>query len=98
MDVTKAFGDVAAVDHVTLDVYDGGYDASKYNAMLGVAGSKPIAIGECEHPPTATLLVSQPRWAFFMLWPDFLDENAATLPALYTAPNVVNEDQMAGWH
>lgn len=92
-DPGQAYYDIAA-----LDVYDGGYDQSKYDAMLGVAGSKPIAIGECATPPTPALLVQQPRWAFFMLWPDFLDQNASTLPALYTAPNVVTEGQMPGWH
>jgi hypothetical protein len=32
-----------------------------------------------------------------MLWPDFLDENASTLPGLYGAKNVVTEDRMPGW-
>jgi hypothetical protein len=91
-DPGPAYYDIAA-----LDVYGGGYDTAKYTTMLGVAGSKPIAIGECEHPPTSAILTQQPRWAFFMLWPDFLDENASTLPALYNAPNVVNEDGMPGW-
>jgi len=87
-----AYYDIAA-----LDMYDGGYDAWKYDAMKGIAGGKPFAIGECEHPPTSAVLASQPKWAFFMLWPDFLDENAATLPALYTSANVVTEDAMPGW-
>ncbi len=91
-DPGAAYYDIAA-----LDVYGGGYDRAKYDVMLGVAGAKPIAIGECQHPPTSALLAQQPKWAFFMLWPDFLDENAAMLPALYAAPNVITEAQMPGW-
>ncbi|HWZ87805.1 MAG TPA: glycosyl hydrolase, partial [Polyangiaceae bacterium] len=85
-------------DIAALDVYDGGYTTNDYSAMLGAAPGKLIAIGECEHPPTSNELSAQPLWAFFMLWPDFLDENAGTLPALYRAPNVVTEDQMPGWN
>jgi hypothetical protein len=84
-------------DIAALDVYDGGYDAWKYDAMVNGAGGKPIAIGECEKPPTSAQLASQPKWSFFMLWPDFLDENAGTLPGLYGAPNVITEGQMPGW-
>ena len=91
-DPGSAYYDIAA-----LDVYGGGYDQAKYDAMKSVAGSKPIAIGECERPPTSALLGQQPRWAFFMLWPDFVDENGAVLPALYTSANVVTEEQMPGW-
>ena len=84
-------------DIAALDVYDGGYDTSKYTTMQGVAGAKPIAIGECETPPTSAELAQQPDWAFFMLWPDFIAQNAAVLPALYAAPNVVTLDRMPGW-
>jgi len=84
-------------DLAALDVYDGGYDQWKYDAMKGGAGGKPIVIGECERPPTSAQLAAQPGWAFFMLWPDFLDENAGVLPALYSASNVITEDEMPGW-
>lgn len=87
-----AYYDIAA-----LDVYDGPYDVSKYQAMTGVAGSKFIAIGECSTLPTADELASQPLWTFFMLWPDYIGQNQAALPALYGAPNVVTRDQMPGW-
>jgi hypothetical protein len=87
-----AYYDIAA-----LDVYDGGYEGWKYDAMVGVAGDKPIAIGECQKVPTSDELAAQPKWSFFMLWPDFLDDNAGALPALYGASNVITLDQMPGW-
>ncbi len=92
-DPGPAYYDIAA-----LDVYDGGYETWKYDAMVGVAAGKPIAIGECQKVPTSDELTAQPKWSFFMLWPDFLDDNAAALPALYAAPNVITEDEMPGWN
>lgn len=85
-------------DVAALDMYDVGYIQHNYDLMLGAAGGKPIAIGECEQLPTSALLAKQPKWAFFMLWPDFIDENKGVLPALYSAPNVITEDQMPGWN
>src|SRR5262249_19730873 len=87
-----AYYDVAA-----LDVYDGGYTGDKYAGMRGAAGGAPIAIGECATPPTADELAAQPAWVFFMLWPDFVDQNKGALPALYGAGNVVTRDKMPGW-
>ena len=84
-------------DIAALDFYDGPYEASEYALMQSVAGSKPIAIGECSTPPTAAELAQQPGWAFFMLWPDFVSQNSSALPALYSAPNVVTAGQMPGW-
>jgi hypothetical protein len=84
-------------DVAALDMYDVGYLQHNYELMLGAAGGKPIAIGECEQLPTSDLLAKQPKWAFFMLWPDFVDENKGVLPGLYSAPNVITEEQMPGW-
>jgi hypothetical protein len=88
----SAYYDIAA-----LDVYGGPYDQAKHDLIRAAAGSAPIAIGECENLPTSALLQSQPDWVFFMLWPDFIDEESGVLPALYGASNVITEDQMPGW-
>ena len=84
-------------DVAALDMYEAGYIQHNYDLMLSAAGGKPIAIGECQKLPTSALLAKQPKWAFFMLWPDFIDENKGVLPALYNAPNVITEEQMPGW-
>jgi hypothetical protein len=92
-DPGPAYYDVAA-----LDVYDGsGYTQDKYDTMTGKAGQKLVAVGECETLPTAAVLASQPRWSFFMLWPDFIAEDQSVLPSLYAAPQVVTLGQMPGW-
>ena len=91
-DPGPAYYDVAA-----LDVYDGGYDTWKYDTIQRAAGSKPIAIGECQTPPTSAELKMQPAWTFFMLWPDFLEQNAGALQSVYNASNVVTLDRMPQW-
>jgi len=92
-DPGPAYYDIAA-----LDVYDGsGYTTAKYDTMAAKAGAKLFAVGECEHPPTGAVLATQPRWAFFMLWPDFIAEDQAALPSIYAAPQVVTRSQLPGW-
>jgi hypothetical protein len=85
-------------DIASLDVYNTGYTTNNYNAMLGVAAGKPIAIAECQFMPTSSLLASQNRWIYAMLWPDFISQNAGSLPSLYAASNVLTLDEMPGWH
>jgi hypothetical protein len=84
-------------DIAALDIYDGGYDASKYAAMKGIAGAGLIAIGECATVPTPAELDAQPDWSFFMLWPDFIDQNQAGLQATFGAPRVLTRDELPGW-
>ncbi|WP_434379659.1 glycosyl hydrolase [Melittangium boletus] len=90
-----AYWDIAA-----LDFYNGdGFTKAKYDAMLAVAGNKPIAIGECDRLPGASELRNQPRWVFFMGWSELVyDRNsAAELKAVYGADNVLTRDELPGW-
>jgi hypothetical protein len=82
-------------DIAALDVYNTGYTSGNYNAMLGAAGSKFVAIAECQFMPSQTILTQQPKWLYAMLWPDFYANN--DLPTLYSAPSVLTEDEMPGW-
>ena len=89
-------------DILALDVYwsDGlGYTSSKYNIIKSKAGDKPIAIGECQTLPSASILSAQPRWSFFMGWAELvLKHNTITkLKNLYNASNVVTLDRMPNW-
>jgi mannan endo-1,4-beta-mannosidase len=87
-------------DVMSLDFYDGdGYTPSKYQEMLSEAGSKPIAIGECEVLPTPAELSAQPRWTYFMGWAELIQQNDsnAQITATYTAPSALTQDKMPGW-
>ncbi len=88
-------------DIAALDVYDdkSGYSTEKYNAMVGISGGKPIAIGECQKLPTAEQLAAQPKWTFFMGWSEltFSHNTDAQVKTLVTAPNVLTLNQLPGW-
>ncbi|MET0405480.1 MAG: glycosyl hydrolase [Cystobacter sp.] len=90
-----AYWDIAALDFYNPD----GFTTAKYNAMLAVAGNKPIAIGECGRLPTSTELRNQPRWVFFMGWAEltYSDNSEAAIRSVYSAGNVVTREQMPGW-
>jgi mannan endo-1,4-beta-mannosidase len=81
-------------DVAALDLYDSGtgYSDYKYNAMLKVAGNKPIAIGECQVLPTPAQLATQPRWTFFMGWAElvFSFNTPTTIRELYNSKEVEN--------
>lgn len=87
-------------DVVALDVYDGsGYTKKKYDAISAVAGTRPMAIGECQRLPTASELKAQPRWTFFMSWAELVyDYNSdEEIQSLYAVSNVLTRDEMPGW-
>ena len=87
-------------DIMALDFYDGkGYTADKYDAMLEVAGDKPIAIGECQTLPTAQTLAAQPRWVYFLGWAELIQKynSNGVIKSLYTSQNVLTQDEMPGW-
>lgn len=90
-------------DVLAMDMYysDGqGYTSAKYNAMVNAAGSKPIAIGECEVLPSPSLLTSQPKWGFFMGWSELVynSNSTANIQNTFWASNVVVRDEMPGWN
>jgi mannan endo-1,4-beta-mannosidase len=87
-------------DVMSLDIYgDNGYTDEKYNAMLTIAGNKPIAIGECQVLPTASELASQPRWIFFMGWAELpMKFNSVdAIKAVYAASNVLTLNELSPW-
>ena len=89
-------------DVLALDVYrsDGtGYTTKKYEAVLKKAGTKPIAVGECDKLPTPEELAAQPKWTFFMCWAELVREKNAepAIRTLYESEAVVTRDEMPGW-
>jgi mannan endo-1,4-beta-mannosidase len=84
-----------------LDVYGDGFtNTSYYNALVGQAGSKPIAIGECAGLPGANIFTSQPRWTFFMNWAYTLQQNNTDqyIKDVYADSHVLTRDEMPGWN
>ncbi len=84
-------------DIFSVDVYNpDGFTTAKYNAALNVAGSKPIAIGECGKLPTSSQLAAQPRWVFVMSWAEwtFNHNTNAEIQNLYWASNVIVRNEL----
>jgi mannan endo-1,4-beta-mannosidase len=82
------------VDMASLDIWvKKTPSASDYQAMLNVAGGKPIALGEVGTVPSAELLASQPRWTYFMVWAEWLTDpaynNNAAVQASYFSSRVL---------
>ncbi len=86
------------VDVASLDVW-AKYDpsASDYQAMLAVAGGKPIALAEVGRVPSPALMNAQPRWAWWMVWAEWLTDpaynNNAAVQASYFSPRVLNRGE-----
>jgi mannan endo-1,4-beta-mannosidase len=67
----------SSVDVASLDVWVKQTPSqSDYNAMLNVAGGKPIALAEVGRVPSPEVLAAQPRWAWFMVWAEWLVDPA----------------------
>ncbi|MEW9552245.1 glycosyl hydrolase [Nonomuraea sp. NPDC050783] len=87
-------------DVATLDVWvKMEPSAADYQAMLGVAGGKPIALAEVGRAPRPALLDAQPRWTWFMVWAEWLIDPAyntnASVQASYFGPRVLNRGEFS---
>ncbi|GIE99901.1 glycoside hydrolase family 26 protein [Paractinoplanes rishiriensis] len=85
------------VDVVSLDVwYKNHPSSSDYSQIQSIAGGTPIAIAEMGKVPNGTLLTSQPRWTYFMVWSEQLRGNNsnAEIQAAYFHPRVLNRGEV----
>lgn len=84
------------VDILAADVYNNDYKQSHHDDLLALADGRPIAIGECGVMPTPEILDSQPRWAWFMTWTNFLyrKNEPEAVKRLYDDPRVLARDEV----
>lgn len=85
------------VDVASLDVWYKSYpSAGDYSQMQSIAAGKPIAIAEMGKAPNASLLTSQTRWSYFMIWSEQLRQNNtnAEIQAAYFHPRVLNQGEI----
>jgi mannan endo-1,4-beta-mannosidase len=98
------------VDVLSLDVWNKGTaagndepSAAEYDTVVRLANGRPVALGEVKKVPSPALLARQPRWSWFMLWPDSLEStdpgqlalnSPAVLQATYSAPTVISQAQL----
>lgn len=86
-------------DVMALDMYGMGFTEKLYQAMLHLAGGKPIALGEVAEMPGPQVLAAQSQYCFVMGWADlpFSVNSEADLKRLVHAPNVLTLESMPGW-
>jgi mannan endo-1,4-beta-mannosidase len=74
-------------DVAALDVYHGDFSQSYYHGLLKLAGGKPVALAEVGPPPSLAVLEKQPRWTWWMLWAEMVDNKPAAVEAMRTLVN-----------
>ena len=85
------------VDILATDIYRGDYQERHYTELLEVAEGKPVALGEIGHVPAPGLLDGQPRWVWFMIWSDFLDQHNThqDIKALFQHSRVLSREGLS---
>ncbi|UCM91587.1 glycosyl hydrolase [Streptomyces marincola] len=85
------------VDALAMDTYGGHYEPEHYHGLLDLAQGRPIGLGEVGALPSDDVLAEQPRWSWFMGWPDVLtDQNdEAGIRSRYRHPRVLGLDGLA---
>ncbi len=84
----------SCVDILATDIYHSDYRDSHYTQLVEVAEGRPVALGEIGPVPDPAIFKSQPGWAWFMIWPDYLDKDNTPegLRALYQDPRVLSRE------
>lgn len=87
------------VDVLAMDTYGGHYEREHYTALLDLAEGRPLGLGEVGDLPSAEVLADQPRWSWFMAWPDVVTDrnDPAAIRALHTHPRVLDLPGLARW-
>ncbi len=85
------------VDVLATDIYSPAAAQHDYDSLLALAQGKPIAMGECWPLPTAELLKTQPRWAWFVAWYDLQGlpwKERGPVKALYGSESVLTWEKL----
>jgi mannan endo-1,4-beta-mannosidase len=79
-------------DILATDIYRGDFQDRHYEELMEVAEGKPVALGEIGKAPAPSIFKRQPRWAWFMIWSDYLDQENTPeeIRALYDDPRVLS--------
>ena len=85
------------VDVLGADVYHMDYEQKDYNELLDVAKGKLVALTECGELPSTTILKAQPKWSWFLVWNNFINEPSNSkehVNEIYNLPQVLTHDEV----
>ena len=79
------------VDVLATDVYNLDYEQRDYQQLVDLAAGKVVALGEVGGLPNAAILAAQPKWAWFMVWANWLTTHNTRpqVRAVYAAPTTL---------
>lgn len=86
----------AYVDVLATDVYNFDYEQGDYESLLKLANGKVIALGEVGKLPNVNILEAQPRWAWFMVWSNWLEtaNDERGVQAVYEYPGTLTRNEL----
>jgi len=84
------------VDVLGADVYHMDYEQKDYNELLDLAKGKLIALTECGELPGKAILDAQPKWAWFVVWSDFIifANTKEKVNEVYSRPQTLSHDDV----
>lgn len=87
------------VDALAVDTYGGHWEREHHDALLDLAADRPIGFGEVGALPPPEVLDEQPRWCWFMAWPDVVAEANTTeqVRAVYGRSRTATLDDLGPW-
>jgi mannan endo-1,4-beta-mannosidase len=86
----------AYVDVLATDVYNFDYEQKEYQELLDLAQGKLIALGEVGELPKPEIMEAQPKWAWFMIWANWLETHnkPERVKEIYSHPSVLTHDEV----
>jgi len=84
------------VDILGADVYHSDYEQKDYNELLDLANGKIIALTECGELPNLIMLKAQPKWAWFLVWSNFIytDNRLERVKEVYLRPETISHEDV----
>ena len=84
------------VDILAADVYRNDYKQSHHDALIRLAGTKPISLGEVGGLPDPGTLQQQPYWTWFMSWGNLVvrSNSEEAIINLYHSPQVLTLEDL----
>jgi len=84
------------VDVLGADVYHMDYEQRDYNELLNLAKGKLIALTECGELPNELILNAQPKWAWFLVWSDWIysHNSKEQVKAVYGREQTLTHDEV----
>ncbi len=88
--------DIVACDIYPVKPFKTTFREGWYEDIIEIAKNKPVAIGECSKLPSLEVLMSQPRWAWFMSWSNsaFKANSNEDIVKVYNSDRTITLDKL----